>query len=257
MRIGTVVIVLIITVHLLRAQPAGQSIPGRIVQAKIVLQKAVNTASQELFTQAEERLAPAQQNAQFASLADYYLAYSAYRRATLLLQVDKEKADVYLDTAVARLGRIIERDDAFVEAYPLLSGCYGLKMSITPIKAILLGPKSGTIISRAKKLAPSNPRVALQAAIATYNTPAMFGGGKEKGLAEMRSAAELFDRWVPSDSLQPDWGKDEVWAWIGIASMDQKELIQAKRAFDRALEINPENGWVKYVLLPRLEAAAK
>ena len=257
MRIGAVVSLSIIAVHLLQAQPVSESIPGRIVRAKIVLQKAVNTASQELFTRAEESLAPALQNAQFAPMAEYYLAYAAYRRATVLLQIDKEKADAYLDTAVARLERIIGRDERFVEAYPLLSGCYGLKMSITPIRAIMLGPKSGSIIGTAKKLSPFNPRVALQAAIATYSTPAMFGGGKEKGLAEMRSAAELFDRWVSSDSLQPDWGKDEVWAWIGLASMEQKELIQAKRAFERALEINPENGWVKHVLMPRLQAAAK
>ena len=66
-------------------------------------------------------------------------------------------------------------------------------------------------MSKAKMLFPENPRVALLAAISKYNTPAMFGGGKEEGFEAFKKAAELFDRWKTTDSLQPDWGKEEIY----------------------------------------------
>jgi tetratricopeptide (TPR) repeat protein len=108
------------------------------------------------------------------------------------------------------------------------------------------------LISKAKELAPENPRVALIDAISTYNTPSLFGGGKDKGLEKMKKAAELFERWKESDSLQPSWGKEEVHAWIGIAYLERKETILARKSFEKALEINPNYGWVKYGLLPKI-----
>jgi tetratricopeptide (TPR) repeat protein len=109
----------------------------------------------------------------------------------------------------------------------------------------------------AKTLSPENPRVALLGAIGTYNAPAMFGGGKEEGFEALKKAAELFDRWKTSDSLQPDWGREQVYAWIGIAHLDRKETIFARKAFEKALEINPDYGWVKHVLLPKVTSEAK
>jgi tetratricopeptide (TPR) repeat protein len=103
-------------------------------------------------------------------------------------------------------------------------------------------------------LSPDNPRVALLEAIGTYNTPALFGGGKEKGLKAMKRAAELFDRWADADSLNPDWGRAEAYAWIGVAHIDRNETILARKAFETALQINPEYGWVKYVLLPKVSS---
>lgn len=72
----------------------------------------------------------------------------------------------------------------------------------------------------------------------------------------MKKAAELFDRWKETNPLQPSWGKEVVYAWIGIAHLKRNETILAKRAFEKALEINPEYGWVKNVWLPKVAAQA-
>jgi Tfp pilus assembly protein PilF len=50
----------------------------------------------------------------------------------------------------------------------------------------------------------------------------------------------------------PDWGKAEVHAWIGLAHLDRDETILARKAFERALQIDPDYGWVRYVLLPKV-----
>ena len=36
--------------------------------------------------------------------------------------------------------------------------------------------------------------------------------------------------------------------------MDQGQLHKAREAFEKALEVDPDFGWVKYALLPSLEA---
>jgi tetratricopeptide (TPR) repeat protein len=243
--------------NILLAQSNEPGAAERISQAKVIIQRGVNTANQSLFATAESLLSHAQYDSRFSALGNYYLGYAAYRRAVVLRQVDKDRAVAYLDTAVSRLQEAISKDNTFAEAYALLASCYGLKISFSPIKGIILGPRSNAALQKAKELSPMNPRVALVSAISTYNTPDLFGGIKEKGLEELKRGVELFDRWRSVDSLQPDWGKDEAWVWIGIAHMDRTETIQAKRSFDRALEINPDNGWVKHVLLPKLAAQAE
>jgi tetratricopeptide (TPR) repeat protein len=257
MRATTTAILTIIICNILVAQTNEPGAAERISQAKAIIQRGVNTANQDLLATAENLLSHVQHDSRFSALGNYYLGYVAYRRTVVLRQVDKDRAVAYLDTAVSRLQDAISKDNTFAEAYALLASCYGLKISFSPIKGIYLGPRSNAALHKAKELAPMNPRVALVSAISTYNTPDLFGGIKVKGLEELKRAVELFDQWTTVDSLQPDWGKDEVWVWIGIAHMDRTETIQAKRAFDKALEINPDNGWVKHVLLPKLAAQAE
>jgi tetratricopeptide (TPR) repeat protein len=223
-----------------------------ISEAKQHLRNGDNTSRAEFFDEAKTLLAQCVSDSTCGSLAEYYLGYADYRLGVVVYRMDKEKCIMYLDSAVEHLENALEKQGDFADAHALLSSCYGLKISFAPLKAIVLGPKAGRAMERAKELSPDNPRVALLEAIGTYNTPTLFGGGKEKGLQAMKRAAELFDRWNAPDSLLPDWGKAEVYAWIGIAHLDRSEAILARKAFENALRINPDYGWVKYALLPKV-----
>jgi tetratricopeptide (TPR) repeat protein len=233
---------------------AGQTPTAKqwIIEAKSCLRQGDNTAHGEDFDRAKALLNKCVAGEEYQALAEYYLGYADYRLGVVVYRMDKEKAIAYLDSAVDHLARAIEIENDFAEAHALLSSCYGIKISFAPFKGIVLGPKSGAEMGKAKGLSPENPRIALLSAIGTYNTPALFGGGKEKGLDALHKAAELFDRWNQADSLLPDWGKAEVYAWIGLAYVDRNETILARRAFENALRINPDYGWVKDVLLPKV-----
>jgi tetratricopeptide (TPR) repeat protein len=224
----------------------------RLVEAKQQLQQGDNTSRAECFHGAKALLGGCTTTTEWQALVEYYLGYADYRLGVVVHRMDKERSIVYLDSAVEHLEKAIEKQSDFADAHALLSSCYGMKISFAPLKAIVLGPKSGREMERARKLSPDNPRVALLEAISTYNTPALFGGGKEKGLEAMKRAAELFERWNAPDSLLPDWGKAEVYAWIGLAHLDRNESILARKAFETALRINPDYGWVKYALLPKV-----
>ena len=51
----------------------------------------------------------------------------------------------------------------------------------------------------------------------------------------------------------PSWGHAHAHMRLGIAYMDQRELEKARSSFEKALEINPDFGWVKDELIPSLE----
>ena len=49
----------------------------------------------------------------------------------------------------------------------------------------------------------------------------------------------------------------ETYAWLGLAYLDRDERDLARVAFERALEIDPHNGWVEHVLMPKLAQEGK
>jgi tetratricopeptide (TPR) repeat protein len=116
-----------------------------------------------------------------------------------------------------------------------------------------LGPKSGKEMGKAKVLEPKNPRICLIEGWSANFTPKMFGGSKEKARKYFEQAIAYFDSFKVTDPLLPDWGHDEAYAWLGMTQMEAEEFEAAKANFNRALEINPEYGWVSYVLLPQLK----
>jgi tetratricopeptide (TPR) repeat protein len=192
------------------------------------------------------------------SWGHYYIALADYRIADYLLAAGEENkgaASEHLKTAVEHLKEATRLDPQAAEAYSLLSSVYGWQIGLSPMKSMLLGPRVGQASRKAQQLAPDNPRVVLSAAISDFNTPEMFGGSKEKGLQGFQRAAELFAQEEPTDPIQPVWGHREAYAWLGIAYQNQGELESARAAFEKALEIDPDFGWVRDWLLPELEKA--
>ncbi len=188
-----------------------------------------------------------------AALLRYYIGYCDYRLTIFYQQAkNQEMMQQHLEAAITHLEAAVKMNNKFAEAYALLSSSYGQKIGMAPMLGMTLGPKSGMIMQSALQLAPSNPRVILLDAIGTYYKPAMFGGDKDKALAGFKRAAELFDKEKIADPLQPDWGHAEAYAWIGVAYLDKKDAAAARTAFERALAIAPEYGWVKHQLYPQV-----
>jgi tetratricopeptide (TPR) repeat protein len=58
------------------------------------------------------------------------------------------------------------------------------------------------------------------------------------------------------DPLMPSWGHAEAYAWIGLAHMEAERYDDARSAFQTALDLDSDFGWVQEVLLPRLNEQA-
>ena len=241
------------------AQPAADL----LTSGKNILQQGINENNLNTLYAARATFERALTDKNLSTWSHYYIALADYRIANYLLakgKKNKDQASKHLKEAAQHLEEAtrkdITREDAkttAAEVYALLSSVYGRQISLSGIKGIFLGPKSGNLLKKAEQLAPDNPRVVLSAAISAFNTPKMWGGSKERAIEGFQHAAELFAREKLTDPILPIWGHSEAYAWLGIAYLDKDEKDAAQVAFEKALEIDPDNSWVKYDLLPDLQ----
>ena len=187
-------------------------------------------------------------------LLEHYAAYALYREATLRMGRKGAKESEYRPL-LEQADSLLERSASKLplpESYALRSAVLGQLIGSSPFRGMTLGPRSGKAMDRAVELGPNNPRVWLLSGIGAMFTPGMFGGGLERSEEHLRKAIALFPADQPAAPL-PAWGHAEAYVWLGQALHKSKRTDDARAAYAKALEIDPNNGWVRNVLLPSLD----
>jgi len=162
---------------------------------------------------------------------------------------EEEKAEDFLDQAEKHFKKLLDTDYRQAEVHALLSGTYGMKIALSPISGMFLGSKSNRHLDKALELDPDAPMVRHQKGASLINTPSMFGGDAEAGILELEKAAQLYEQQNEAEG----WEYLGTLAMLGKARHSQKQYAQARTAYDKALRVAPDFGWVKYALLPALE----
>jgi len=180
------------------------------------------------------------------------LGLADYRMANQLPEDAEPRREKAIEDAIGHLKRATNLDAKMADAWALLAGCYGQMMGMNPMQAMILDPKSSDALKKAKELAPKNPRIWIISGTQDYFTLSMFGGDKERALKKFKTAARFVDQETIEDPLMPSWGHADAYAWVGIAHLNAERDEKARSAFEKALDINPSYGWVKHVLLPKL-----
>ena len=221
------------------------------VEGKELLQQAIDTSNPDQLYEAQQLFERAHRNGSYEIFALYYLALCEYRRSTLFTSAPDEQTQS-INQTIEYLQEAIELEDNFSDAHALLASAYGQKLSLKPHLGMALGPESKRVLEKSKRLDGNNPRVVLTDGMSDYYTPAMFGGDRQRAISKMEQALALFAKEEIRDFLQPSWGYDEACAHLGIMRQEAGDIEGARKAFVKALEINPNNGWVKSLLLPGL-----
>jgi len=91
------------------------------------------------------------------------------------------------------------------------------------------GRAAAASFTKALELDPKNPLAHVGNGIGKLETPPMFGGSATAALEEFRAAQAL------------DASCSEAWIWEGIAQRRMGATADARRAFDRALAVSPQN----------------
>ena len=223
------------------------------VEGKELLQQATDSSNLDQLHEAQKLFDRVRQNGNYEIFALYYLALCEYRLATLFASAPDEQAQC-INQAIEYLKSAIELEDNFSDAHALLASAYGQKLGLKPHLGLALGPETKRVLEKSKRLDGNNPRVVLIDGMSDYYTPAVFGGDKQRAISKMEHALELFAKEEIRDTLQPSWGYDEACAQLGIMRQGAGDIEGAREAFIKALEVNPNNGWVKSQLLPGLDS---
>ena len=222
------------------------------VEGKELLQQAIDSSNPDQLYEAQKLFDRARQDGHHEEFALYYLALCEYRLATLFASAPDEQAQS-INRTIEHLKGAIELEDNFSDAHALLASAYGQKLGLKPHLGMALGPEIKRVLEKSKRLEGDNPRVVLIDGMSDYYTPAVFGGDKQRAISKMEQALELFAKEEIRDPFRPSWGYDEACAQLGIMRQEAGDIEGAREAFVKALEVNPNNGWVKNHLLPGLD----
>ena len=69
------------------------------------------------------------------------------------------------------------------------------------------GTESGEALAIAKSLDPNNPRSYYLEGTSVMQTPAAFGGGKDKAKPILQKSVDLFKTFKPASAFHPTWGQ--------------------------------------------------
>jgi hypothetical protein len=144
------------------------------------------------------------------------------------------------------------------ESRALIGGLIGLKIGFSPMSGMTLGPKAMGIFDEALAKKPASPRITLLRAIHLLHTPAFVGGGAKVALPLMKAAVALAENEPKSaDAWAPSWGRIESLGWLAYTQVEAEQIDAARQTADRVLALDPGNGFVTRMVLPRLQAKAK
>jgi tetratricopeptide (TPR) repeat protein len=183
----------------------------------------------------------------------HYLGFSLYREANL--RTGREESGDVIEKLLERAEEVFEwsaAKRAMPETHALLASVIGQRIGSNPLRGMTMGPRSESMMERAMRDGPTNPRVWLLNGISAIFKPSMFGGGLDNAESHLKKAVELFERDRPVAPL-PAWGKDEAYIWLGQVYQRRKMTDRAREMYNKALSIQPRNGWVRDVLLPGLD----
>jgi tetratricopeptide (TPR) repeat protein len=164
-----------------------------------------------------------------AALANCYLA-----------EVAIELRDRKAGRQIAEQGiRFAEKSVALkpgnAEYYRLLGTLYG--QAVTDIMSgLTYGPKAKDAINKAVEKAPKSSLMYVARGVGNYYVPAQLGGGAKLSIPDFQKAIEL------------DAGNAEAWLWLGLSLRKENRDVEARQAFAKSLEINPNRVWAKQQL---------
>jgi tetratricopeptide (TPR) repeat protein len=174
--------------------------------------------------------APNDAEAQYrAALANCYLAEVAIELR------DRKAGRQIAEQGIRFAEKTVAMKPGNAEYYRLLGTLYG--QAITDIMSGLsYGPKAKDAINKAVEKAPRSSMMYVARGVGNYYVPAQLGGGAKLSIPDFQKAIEL------------DPGNAEAWLWLGLSLRKENRDPEARQAFAKSLELNPNRLWAKQQL---------
>ena len=168
--------------------------------------------------------------------AQYRAALAASYLAEVALEVRDKKA---AEDAALKGIKAAERAVALqpkAQYYVVLGTLCGQVIPANVLMGLGYGKRAKDAVEKAIATDPKLSAAYEARGVGNYYLPASFGGGYELAIADFRKAIEL------------DSKNAEAYLWLGLSLRKQNKDAEARQAFAKSLELDPNRVWVKQQL---------
>ena len=101
------------------------------------------------------------------------------------------------------------------------------------LSGLSYGPRARDAVDRAVEKAPKSSSVYVARGVGSYYLPSQLGGGAKQAIADFQKAIEL------------DARNAEAYLWLALSLRKENRNAEARQAFAKSLELNPNRIWAK------------
>ncbi|MEL6674231.1 MAG: tetratricopeptide repeat protein [Bacteroidota bacterium] len=182
----------------------------------------------------------------------YEWAIAAYGRIGYCIASEScQDVDDQIDEAQEIAEALLKVKPKSSKAQALYGALLAMEVGRSPAKAIYLGPRSSSYLDDALESDPRNPTAWVEKGNMRFHAPALFGGDMTEAVNCFKKAVTLFDQ---QPALRKDnWLYLHALAWLGKSYEEEGKNQEALKAYQKALQFEPNFHWVKNELMPALQ----
>ncbi len=179
----------------------------------------------------------AKANAQSAD-AQYKLALTqSYAAEVTMEQRDKRKSEAYAEAGMEAAQRAVAANGNSAEYHRLLGELCGQVIPANPLfGALKYGQCARDEIAKAIQLDPKLALAYVSRGVGNYYLPESMGGGLSAAIKDFDTAAAI------------DPKLTDAYLWKGVTLRKANRNAEARKSFEKALQLDPERAWAKQQL---------
>jgi tetratricopeptide (TPR) repeat protein len=201
------------------------------------LEKARDAQDRPALDRFAAQFATAAQSKASDAAAQYKLALAESYVAEVAIEVrDKNAAHNAAEAGIDAAKKAVAINGNSAEYHRLLGTLCGQAISANVLQGMKYGHCAQDEVNTALKLDPKSSVNYLARGVGNYYLPQSLGGGLDLAVKDFLKAAEL------------DPQSAEAQLWLGLALRKQNKNADARKAFQKAIELNPARVWAKQQL---------
>ena len=164
--------------------------------------------------------------------AQYRVALSESYSAEVAIELhDKAGAKNAAQAGMDAANKAVSMKPDFAEYQRVLGTLCGQMVSSSSLAGLRYGKCALEAVDKAIELDPKSSMAFVSHGVGNYYLPQAFGGGIDLAIKDFRKAIEL----NPKNA--------DAWLWLGLALRRSNQPVEAQKAFEHSLELNPSRAW--------------